>query len=78
MDGPKSNENDFMRCAEGSGKYSGGRGKWRGKPGIQFDLAQLSPRLCSSRYVSKVRSSFCVLSRAKMQSCLEQSYAITF
>ena len=57
----------FSRSAEGPGKESGGRGRWRGNPGIQFDLPQLSPRLCSSRYVSKVRSSFCVLSRAKMQ-----------
>ena len=49
-----------------------------GNPGIQFDLFQMSPRLCSSRYVSKVRSSFCVLSRAKMQRSLEQRYAIKF
>ena len=57
MDSPKSNENDFLHSTEGPGKDSGGRGRWRGNPGIQFDLAQLSPRLCSSRYVSKVRSS---------------------
>ena len=68
----------FLRSAERSGKDSGGRGRLRGNPGIQFDLAQSSPRLCSSRYVSKVRSSFCVLSRAKMQRCLEQRYAIKF
>jgi len=45
---------------------------------MQFDLPQLSPRLCSSRYVSKVRRSLCVLSRAKMQRSLEQRYAIKF
>jgi len=78
MDGPKNNENDFLRSAEGPGKDSGCRGRWRGNPGIQFDLTQLSPLLCSSRYVSKVRSSFCVLSRAKMQRTLEQRYAIKF
>ena len=78
MDGPKSNENDFLRSAEGPEKDSGGSGRWRGNPGIQFDLAQLSPRLCSSRYFSKVRSSFCVLSRAKMQRSLELRYAIKF
>ena len=60
------------------GKESGGRGRWRGNPGIQFDLPQLSPCLCSSRRVSKVRSSFCVLSRAKIQRSLEQCYAIKF
>jgi hypothetical protein len=49
-----------------------------GNPGIQFDLTHLSPRLCSSRYVSKVRSCFCILSRAKMQRSLEQRYAIKF
>jgi len=68
----------FLRSAEGAGKESGGRGGWRGNPGIQFDLPQLSPHLCSSRYVSKVRSSFCVLSRAKMQKRLDQRYAIKF
>ena len=68
----------FLRSAEGPGKDSGGRGRWRGNPAIQFDLAQLSPRLCSRRYVSKVCSSFCVLSRAKMQRSLEQRYAIKF
>ena len=73
MDGPESNENDFfLRRAERSGKETGGRGRWKGNPGIQFDLPRLRPRLCSSRYVSKVRSSFCVLSRAKMQRSLEQ------
>ena len=66
----------FLHRAEGPGKESGGRGRWRGNPGIQFDLPQLSPRLCSSRYVSKVRSSFCVLSRAKMQRSLEQHHVI--
>jgi len=68
----------FLCSAEGPGKDSGGCGRWRGNPGIQFDLAQLSPCLCSSRYVSKARSSFCVLSRAKMQRSLEQRYAIKF
>jgi len=78
MDGPKSNENDFLRRAVGPGKDSGGRGRWRRNPGIQFDLTQVSPRLCSSRYVNKVRSCFCVLSRAKMQRSVEQCYAIKF
>jgi len=68
----------FLRSAEGQGKESGGQSRWRGNPGIQFDLPQLSPRLCSSQYVSKVRGSFCVLSRAKMQRSLEQRYAIKF
>ena len=67
-----------MRSAEGPGKESGGRGRRKEDPGIQFDLPLLSPRLCSSRYVSKVRSSFCVLSRAEMQRSLEQRYAIEF
>ena len=66
----------FLRNAERPGKESGGRGRWRGNPGIKFDLPQLSPRLCSSRYVSKVRRSFCVLSRAKMRKSLEQRNAI--
>jgi len=74
---PKSNENNFLNSAEGPGKESEGQGRWRGNSGVQFDLPQVSPRLCSSRYVSKVHSSFCVLSRAKMQS-LEQRYAIKF
>jgi hypothetical protein len=71
----------YMVCvpwAEGPGKESGGRGRWRGNPGIQFDLPQLSPRLCSSRCVSKVRSSFCVLSGTKTQRSLEKHYAIMF
>ena len=68
----------FLRSAEGQGKESGGQGRWRGNPGIQFDLPQLSLRLCSSWYVSKVRGSFCVLSQAKMQRSLEQRYAIKF
>ena len=55
---PKSYENEFLRSAGGPGKKSGGRGRWRGNPGIQYDLPQLSPRLCSGRCVSKVRSSF--------------------
>ena len=75
---PKVMRMIFLRSAEGPGKDSGGRGRWRGNPAIQFDLAQLSPRLCSSRYVSNVRSSFCVLSRVKMQRSLEQRYAIKF
>jgi hypothetical protein len=62
----------FLRSAEGPGKGSGDPGRWRGNPGIEMDLPQLSPRLCSSRYLSKVRSSFCVLSRTKMQRSLEQ------
>ena len=68
----------LLRSAEGPGNESGGRGRWRGNLGIQFDLPQLSPPLCSSRYVSKMRSSFCVLSRAKMQRSLEQRYTIKF
>jgi len=67
----------FLRSAEGPGKESGGRDRWRGNPGIKFDLPQLGPRLCSSRYVSKVHSSFCVLSQGKMQRSLEQHYVIT-
>jgi len=63
---------------EVSGKESGGQGRWRGNTGIQFDLPQLSPRLRSSRYVSIVRSGFCVLSRAKIQRSLEQRCAIKF
>ena len=47
---PKTNENDFLHSAEGPGKESGSRGRWRGNPGTQFDLSQLSPHLCSSRY----------------------------
>ena len=68
----------FLRSPERPGKESGGRGWWRGNPGIQFDLSQFGLLLCSSRYVSKVCSSFCVLSRVKMQRSLEQSYAIKF
>jgi len=49
-----------------------------GNPRIQLDLPQLSQRLYSSQYGRKVRSSFCVLSRAKMHRSLEQRYAITF
>ena len=67
-----------MGSAEGLGKESGGRGRWRGNPGIQFDLPQSSPRLCSSWYVSRVHSSFCVLSWVKMQRSLEQHYEIKF
>ena len=68
----------FLYSAEGPGNESGGRGRWRGNPDIQFDLPQSSLRLCRSRYVSKVHSSFCVMSRAKMQRSLEQCYAIKF
>ena len=68
----------FLRKAEGPGKESGDRDRWRGNPGIQFDLPQLSPLLCSSWYVSNVHSSFCVLARAKMQRSLEQRYTIKF
>ena len=62
---PRSNEKDIFAQHRRPGKESGGRGRWRGNPGIQFDLPQLSPRLCSSRYISKVRSSFFVLSRGE-------------
>ena len=75
---PKSNASDFLRSAEEPGKENGCRGRWRGIPDIQFDLPQLSPRLCGSQYVSKVSGSFCVLSLAKMQRSLEQRYAIKF
>jgi len=75
---PKSNASDFLRSPERPGKESGSRGRWRGNPRIQLDLPQLSQRLCSSQYGRKVRSSFCVLSRAKMQRSLEQRYAIKF
>jgi hypothetical protein len=78
MDGPKSNENDFLRSPVGPGKDSGSRGRCRGNPGIQFDVAHLSPRFCSSWYVGKVRSCFCVLSRAKMHRSPEQHYTIKF
>jgi len=67
-----------QRSAEGPEKESGGRGRWRGNRGMQCDLPRLIPLLCSSRYVSKLHSSFCVLSRAKMQMSLEQRYAIKF
>jgi len=67
-----------LRSAKGPGKESGGRGRWRGNRGMQFDLPQFSPLLCNGRYVNKVRSSFCVLSRAKMQRSLEQHYVIKF
>jgi len=67
-----------LRSAEGPGKESGGRGSRRGNPGLKFYLPQLSLHLSSSRYVSKVCSSFCVLSREKMQGSLEQRYAIKF
>jgi len=76
---PKSNENDsFAQRRRARKGQLGGRGRWRGNPGMQFDLPQLSLRLCSSRYVSKVHSNFCVLSRAKMQRSLEQRYVIEF
>ena len=55
---PKVMRMIFSRSAERPGKESGGRGRWRGYRGMQFGLPQLSPLLCSSRYVSKVRSSF--------------------
>ena len=75
---PKVMRINFLRSAEGPGKESGGRGRRRGNPGIQFDLPQLSLHLCSSQYISKMCSSFCVLSWAKMQRSLEQRYAIKF
>ena len=59
------------------GKW-GGWGRRRGNPDVQFDLPQLSSHLCSSRYVSRVCSSFCVLSWAKMQRILEQRFVIKF
>ena len=55
-----------------------GRYRRRGNTGIHFDLPQLSPHLRISRHVNEVRSSFCVLPRAKMQRKLEQRYAIKF
>ena len=75
---PKVMRMILLHSAEGPGKESGSRSRWRGNSGIQFDLSQLGPRLCSSRYFSKMRNSFCVLSRAKMQRSLEQRYAIKF
>jgi len=74
---PKVMRMIFLRSAVGPGKDSGGC-RWRGNPGIQFDLDQLRPRLYSSRYVSKVCICFCVLSRAKMQRSVEQRYTIKF
>ena len=68
----------WLRSPEEPGKESGGQGRWRWNPSIHFELPQLSPRLCSSWYVSKVRSSSCVLSRAKIQRSLEQRYTIKF
>ena len=50
-----------MRSAEGPEKESGGQGRWRGNPGVQFDLPYLIPRLCNSRYVGKVRRIFCLV-----------------
>ena len=75
---PKVMQVIFLRSPERPGKESGSRGRWRGNPRIQLDLPQLSQRLCSTQYGRKVRSSFCVLSRAKMQRSLEQRYAIKF
>jgi len=68
----------FLRSAEGSGKGKWGSRQVEGNPGIQFDLPQLSLCLCSSWYVSKVRSTFFVLSRVKMQRNLEQRCMIKF
>jgi len=76
---PKSNENYFFSAEQkGQERKVRGRSRGRGNRGVQFDLPQLSLRLCSCRYVSKVCSSFCVLSRAKIQRSLEQRYAIEF
>ena len=75
---PKSNENNFLRSPEEPGTESGGRARCRWNPCIHLDLPQLSPRLCSSRYISKVRNSFYVLSRAKIQRSVEQRYVIKF
>jgi len=66
----------LLGSAEGPGKESGSRGRWRGNPGIQFDLPQLSPRLCSSRYVSKVLIVF--VSCHGRKCSLEQRYMIMF
>ena len=68
----------FGGAQKGQERKLGGRNRWKGNPDIQFDLRQLSLRLCSSQYVSKVRNTFCVLSRSKMQRSLEQRYAIKF
>jgi len=68
----------FLRSPERPGKESESQARWRGNPRIQLDLPQLSQHLCSSQYGRKVCSSFCVLSRAKMQRSLEQRYAIKF
>jgi hypothetical protein len=47
---PKSNENDYLRRAEGSGKESGGRSRWRVScPEVGFSLIRL---LCSLKSVS--------------------------
>ena len=63
---------------KGQEKKEEGQGRWKGNPGIQFDLPQLSPRVCSSRYISKACSSFCVFSQVKMQRSVEQHYVIKF
>ena len=44
----------------------------------KFGPSSVEPRLCSSRYISKVRSRFYVLSRAKIQRSVEQRYVIKF
>jgi hypothetical protein len=48
------------------------KGKWEsrqveGNPRIQLEIFQLSQRVYTSQYGIKLCSSFCVLSRAKMQ-----------
>ena len=41
---PKVMRTIFLRSAVGPGKDSGGRGRWRGNPGIQFDFEVSHPR----------------------------------
>jgi hypothetical protein len=74
--GPKSNESDYFAPPRRVRKGKCRSRQVEGNPCIQFDLAQLSPRLCCIRYVSKVRTSFYVLSRTKIQRSLEQRCAI--
>ena len=77
---PKVMRMIFYFCAaqKGQERKMGVEAGGGGNPGIQFDLPQLSPRTCSSRYVSNVRGRFCVLSRAKMERSVEHRYAIEF
>jgi hypothetical protein len=76
---PKVMRTIFFLCStDGPGKESVVRGRWRVNPGIQFDIPQLSLCLSTSRFVTKVGSSFCVLLWAKMYRSLEQCYTIKF